>query len=148
MGDEVVFHQLFVSRIAMFAFFLVSLSVVIYEGLVPVWTPSRVPVEEIVFWGAGGVGLLWLSWRNWRAGVRLTSSEVHIMGIFRDRRIAREQVVDVTSLGQLVWVAPRMTSMCPSWSRFQISPAGSRGWSASTISERLHGCGKSSLALP
>ncbi|MFE4837561.1 hypothetical protein ACFRAU_23125 [Arthrobacter sp. NPDC056691] len=106
MGDEAVFHQLFVSRVAMFAFFLLSLGVVINERLVPLSTPSGAPTEELVFWSCAGVVLLWFSWRNWRLGVRLTSTEVHIRGFFRDRKIPRESVLDVTPLGQLVWIAP------------------------------------------
>ncbi|TSE15766.1 hypothetical protein B1A87_007500 [Arthrobacter sp. KBS0703] len=106
MGDEAVFHQLFVSRVAMFAFFLLSLGVVIHEGLVPLSTPSGAPTEELVFLSCVGVLLLWFSWRNWRLGVRLTPTEVHIKGLFRDRKIARGSVLDITPLGQLVWIAP------------------------------------------
>jgi hypothetical protein len=106
MGDEASFHQLFVSRIAMFAFFLVSLGVVISEGLVPLSTPSGTMSEELVFWSCIGLVVLWFSWRNWRLGVCLTSAEVHIKGVFRDRKIARDSVLDVTPLGQLVWIDP------------------------------------------
>jgi hypothetical protein len=88
MGDEASFHQLFVSRVALFAFFLVSLGVVISEGLVPLSTPSGAVSEELVFWSCIGLVVLWFSWRNWRLGVRLTSAEVHIKGLFRDRKIA------------------------------------------------------------
>lgn len=106
MGDEAVFHQLFISRVAMFALFLVCLGGVIGEGLVPLSTPSGAPTDALVFVGCAGVILLWLSWRNWRLGVRLTSTEVHIKGLFRDRKIPRESVLDVTPLGHLVWIAP------------------------------------------
>ncbi|RAM35646.1 hypothetical protein DBZ45_19425 [Arthrobacter globiformis] len=106
MGDEASFHQLLVSRVAMFAFFLVSLGVVISEGLVPLSTPSGAVSEELVFWSCIGLVVLWFSWRSWRLGVRVTSTQVHIKGLFRDRKIARESVVDITALGQLVWIAP------------------------------------------
>lgn len=106
MGDEAVFHQLFVTRVAMFALFLLTLGVVINEGLVPLSTPSGAPTEELIFWSCVGVVLLWFSWRHWRLGVRLTPTEVHIKGLFRDRKIARESVLDITPLGQLVWIAP------------------------------------------
>jgi hypothetical protein len=79
---------------------------VISEGLVPLSTPSGVLSEELVFWSCIGLVVLWFSWRNWRLGVRLTSSQVHIKGWFRDRKIARASVVDVTPVGQLVWIAP------------------------------------------
>jgi hypothetical protein len=106
MGDQSSFHQLFVSRVAMFAFFVVSLGVVISEGSVPLSTPSGTVSEELVFWSCIGLLVLWFSWRTWRLGVRLTSTQVHIKGLFRDRKIARESVVDVNPLGQLVWIAP------------------------------------------
>ena len=107
MVDEAVFRQLFVSRIAMFAFFLVFASGLIYEGhLAPFPTLSGAPMEETIGWSAVGMTLLWLSWRNWRLGVRLTSTDVYIMGVFRDRKIPRDNVVDVTPFGQLVWIAP------------------------------------------
>lgn len=106
MGDEAVFHQLFVTRVAMFALFLLTLGIVINEGLVPLSTPSGAPTEELIFWSCVGVVLLWFSWRHWRLGVRLTPTEVHIKGLFRDRKIARESVLDITPLGQLVWMAP------------------------------------------
>lgn len=104
MGDEAVFHQLFVSRVAMFAFSLLFLGVAIYEA--PFATQSDAPMQEMVGWSAFAVAVLWFSWRNWRLGVRLSSSEIHIMGLFRDRKIARENVLDVTPWGQLVWIAP------------------------------------------
>ena len=38
--------------------------------------------------------------------MRLSSTEVHIKGLFRDRKIPRESVLDMTPLGHLVWIAP------------------------------------------
>lgn len=99
-GSTRVFRPLFVTRIAMFAFVVVGLASLWFEfrpGLSAATPPDLVALAIIV-----GV-FLWFSWRNWRLGVRLSDTEVTVLGFFRDRTVPRSGVSEVSLDARLLW---------------------------------------------
>lgn len=130
-GSTRVFRPLFITRIAMFAFVLVC--------LVSLWTefgPALVaaephPLDVAALAVIVGV-FLWISWRNWHLGVRVSDTEVTVLGFFRDRTVPRSSVSEVSLDAQLVWYDDE--------ERFRTTPIaaffGIRGGLGSWVVER------------
>lgn len=84
----------------MFAFVLFCLAVAWFEfrpALMAATPPNLVALALLV-----GV-FLWISWRNWRLGVRLSDTEVTVLGFFRDRTVPRSAVSEVSLDARLLW---------------------------------------------
>ncbi len=75
----------------MFAFVLICL-VSLWTEFGPALVAAQPALLEVAVLVAIVGVFLWISWRNWRLGVRLSDTEVTVLGFFRDRTVPRSAV--------------------------------------------------------